>query len=658
MGDPTPLTPSPEGSSSPSPTPTPTPTLTHPSGAKPSSGGGASGLRLSRSRVSMTSIRSVIEKRRKEQYVERTPLWNSCRLVLALMGFWAFLNVYAMRVNMSVALVCMINHTALRPDASADAASDAKNGYHIRGANVSESLDSGGGGGGGGQRVEWEEKEDRCGDQSGNSSLDDSEDGEFTWSKKTQGLILGSFFWGYMTTQIPGGWLGGRFGGKHVYGLFMLACSVVTLLMPLAARLDYRFLMVLRFLAGVGQGVTFPAMNVLWANWAPPLESSQLGSIGYSGSQVGNVVTFPVAGVLCHYGFDGGWPSIFYLLGGVGIIWWVAWCFLVYNSPAEHPRISPEEKAYITASLKGKMTATREGSGHVPWRALLTSGPVWGIILTHTCSNFGTYTFLTNIPTYLKEVLRLDIKQNGLLSAIPYIGFWLMIIVSGQLADWARSRGYLNTTQARKVGNSLGMLLPGTLVSVMGFMSCEQSTAAVVLLAVGVAFSGCQYGSGWMVNPVDIAPRYAGLIFGISNTMATIPGFLAPMAIGYITKDKTQEQWQIVFFIATAIYVVGAVAYIVLGSGEIQPWAKQDPGQSQDPAIEDPSMGDPLLAEKPADSSAEWTTPKHKASVVSFRNQPRGKDGDGEGEGVGKEEGKGEGGRSSSVDVAEGVNFF
>ena len=56
-----------------------------------------------------------------------------------------------------------------------------------------------------------------------------------------------------------------------------------------------------------------------------------------------------------------------------------------------------------------------QASSHVPVCTIMTSRPVWGIIITHTCSNFGTYTFLTNIPTYMKEVLRFDIKQVNLL---------------------------------------------------------------------------------------------------------------------------------------------------------------------------------------------------------------------------------------------------
>jgi ACS family sodium-dependent inorganic phosphate cotransporter-like MFS transporter 5 len=70
----------------------------------------------------------------------------------------------------------------------------------------------------------------------------------------------------------------------------------------------------------------------------------------------------------------------------------------------------------------------------------------------------------------------------------------------------------------------------------VGFMDCDTSVGAVVLLTVGVAMSGCHY-VGFVINPGDIAPKYAGLIFSISNTFATVPGLLAPIAISIITAD-------------------------------------------------------------------------------------------------------------------------
>ena len=107
--------------------------------------------------------------------------------------------------------------------------------------------------------------------------------GEFNWSKQRQGLVLGAFFWGYMLTQIPAGYLASRFGGKQLFGWSLLLCAVATLLMPLAARSSYIFLIILRFIVGLGQGVFRPVMLELWSHWAPPCERSTLISFTFAG---------------------------------------------------------------------------------------------------------------------------------------------------------------------------------------------------------------------------------------------------------------------------------------------------------------------------------------------------------------------------------------
>ena len=78
------------------------------------------------------------------------------------------------------------------------------------------------------------------------------QEGEFNWPKQTQGLIMSSFFWGYMVSQIPAGWLADRVGGRRVYGGFMLLMSLATILHPIGARMHYKVVVALRFFSGLG----------------------------------------------------------------------------------------------------------------------------------------------------------------------------------------------------------------------------------------------------------------------------------------------------------------------------------------------------------------------------------------------------------------------
>jgi MFS family permease len=64
------------------------------------------------------------------------------------------------------------------------------------------------------------------------------------------GNILGSFYFGYIVTQLPGGWLATRYGGKWVFGVGILGTAILTLLTPLAAE-NSTALILLRVLEGI-----------------------------------------------------------------------------------------------------------------------------------------------------------------------------------------------------------------------------------------------------------------------------------------------------------------------------------------------------------------------------------------------------------------------
>ena len=77
-------------------------------------------------------------------------------------------------------------------------------------------------------------------------------DGPFVWPKEIQGHILGSFFIGYLLSQIPGGLMAERLGAKWVLMCFLGLSTLATLLTPTAARLGYQALIAVRIAAGIG----------------------------------------------------------------------------------------------------------------------------------------------------------------------------------------------------------------------------------------------------------------------------------------------------------------------------------------------------------------------------------------------------------------------
>ncbi|KAJ3608792.1 hypothetical protein NHX12_023322 [Muraenolepis orangiensis] len=463
----------------------------------------------------------------------------SARYNLAGMMFLGFAVVYGLRVNVSVAMLAMVNNTdspGPSPNSSA----------------------------GGACPLPFQD----------NSSEPEADKGpRYPWNLDTQGWLLGAFFFGYLFTQIPGGYLAGRYGATLYLGMGVLCTAALTLLTPLAAQQGASTLFALRALEGFGEGVTFPAMMAMWARWAPPLERSTLLAISSSGASFGAFLALPLTAYICQ---TLGWPAVFYICGGSGCLWSLFWFILVADDPRTHPRISEEEKTYIVTSIGP------QGSGHgwsVPVLRMALSGPLWAIILTQMCSNWSYYTLLTSMPTYMENVLHFDLSSNAFLSALPYLGSLLLSIICGVAADKLMERKTLSTTAVRKLFTLIGLLLPAVCLVAVGYAGCS-ALPAVTLLTVSSTLSGAST-AGVFVNQIDIAPRYAGLLLGITNTFGTIPGVLAPIATGYLTDDFSLTGWRQVFWVSAGVNALGALIFTCMGSGQVQMWAMTEEEQER-----------------------------------------------------------------------------
>ncbi|MFT7651062.1 MAG: ACS family sodium-dependent inorganic phosphate cotransporter, partial [Candidatus Azotimanducaceae bacterium] len=95
---------------------------------------------------------------------------------------------------------------------------------------------------------------------------------DFNWSPEEQGRVLSSFFVGYLLTQVAGGWLAERYGGKIVLGTGVVFWSLFTMLTPVAAAGGLTALLVTRVIMGVGEGITFPSIYAMFGRWVPETE--------------------------------------------------------------------------------------------------------------------------------------------------------------------------------------------------------------------------------------------------------------------------------------------------------------------------------------------------------------------------------------------------
>ena len=396
----------------------------------------------------------------------------------------------------------------------------------------------------------------------------------YDYNSIQRGWVHSSFFWGYITTNILGGAASSRYGG-WVLLLVGVSCSAVGTLACVSAAQSMPTLLLCRAFVGAAQGLIYPSCHSVVSKWAPKPERATLVGTVWSGGFLGPAVTLPLAGALVSGNvyvpglgkLATAWPSVFWLAGAASLGWCAAWYALGASTPASHGRISPEERAYIVDSIGagGKPV----GFGAVPWRRVLTHPAALAIVVVHATHNYQLYLLLAWLPAYLKDMVGYDLHNAGGVAVAPYLACFFASLAAGALGDHATRVGWPVAT-VRKIAMTASEVVPAA--ALMAATYVTSPGAAVACLTVAVGLSGACT-AGFASNHMDIVPQYAGLLLGLSNTIATLPGIAAPVIVGALVNPPHNDMphWRAAFGLSAGISVLGWAVYVALARGTRQP---------------------------------------------------------------------------------------
>ena len=146
------------------------------------------------------------------------------------------------------------------------------------------------------------------------------------------------------------------------------------------------------------------------AYWVPHNERSTALALLNVGGSIGAVLTMPLSGYLSEHGFAGGWPSVFYVFGGLGCLFFIPWIYFIYNTPGEHPKISKKEFEYIQSNVTVTISKDKRKI-RIPWHSMLTSPKLWIIAITKFSAGWGMSVLMSKLPAYLQSVLHFPIEK-------------------------------------------------------------------------------------------------------------------------------------------------------------------------------------------------------------------------------------------------------
>nr|BAN21445.1 sodium-dependent phosphate transporter [Riptortus pedestris] len=389
---------------------------------------------------------------------------------------------------------------------------------------------------------------------------------------ETKALVLSGMFWGYSVLQVPAGAIGRRGYAVKLFAIGNFASGAISLLIPLAAQeFGYVGIFVLRFILGILQGSIYPNMSNLMANWAIPQEKEPMLCIVQSGVMFGSLISMTLSG---YVGYHYDWPSIFYVSGLIGTIGGIIQYFLGADGPDSCKSISEEERDYMRICFQADNKEVQQKRGDVPWKKILTSGPVIALTITMWCACWCTWTIITLTPTYINGVLRFNLQDDGLLSSLPYLCCCITSISLTFISGMLKRKTSISESFLRPFWNSLAMYGVGASLLVLAYAPVT-TTLAVGMLTTAVGINAAGY-LGHGVNILDLSPNYAGVIMSISNSVANIASLLGPLISTYLIKDTSDpNEWRIVFTTSAMISFIGNTIFVFWSTTEKQPWDEE-----------------------------------------------------------------------------------
>ena len=386
---------------------------------------------------------------------------------------------------------------------------------------------------------------------------------QFGWSEFHVGIILSSFYFGYMFTLVVGGYLADKYGGKKVLGYGLLIWSFFTIITPFFAYSGLWWLVFIRILMGLGEGITFPSWHAIYARWIPFNERTRAVAFTNSGIAAGTVFGYAVAALIIS---SYSWEWVFYLFGILGVFWYFFWNRSVTSFPENNKYLSKNELRLIKNEAPSKETAPS-----IPFLKLLKNMPFLAIALATFCNNWSLYTFLSYLPKYVNAPLNeggmgVDLGSSTFVIAIliPCVVSIISLILGGYLADGLIKRGFA-VIKVRKVVNSIGFF--GSAFFLL-LMSNEDSLLNVVILLSLINICSGICAGGFGVNHADLGPKYTGSLVGISGSIGMIAAILSPIVAGTVL--EITNSWTMIFYICSGVLVFGGIFYLIFASASRQ----------------------------------------------------------------------------------------
>ena len=361
---------------------------------------------------------------------------------------------------------------------------------------------------------------------------------EIGWNEMQYAHIVTAFQAAYAIGLLGFGRMVDAIGVRHGYAISVFFWSLAAAAHALARTVPG--FGVARFALGLGEAGNFPAAVKAVGEWFPRRERALANGLFNSGANIGAVLTPALVPWLTRMW---GWQAAFVLLGALGFLWLGLW-YWFYEPPAESPRVSASELAYIGSD------APEVQPGKVRWRQLLGYRQTWAFIVGFAFSAPIWWFYLYWLPKFLKKQYGLELSNLGPPLIVIYSMTCFGSVAGGWLSSALLRRGW-SVNASRKTA-----MLVCALCVVPVMFAARASNMWLATLLIGLAASAHQ---GWAANLFalagDLFPKpVVASVVGLGGMFGALTAMAFSQSAGWIL-EVSGSYWTL-FAIASSAYLV------------------------------------------------------------------------------------------------------
>lgn len=379
-------------------------------------------------------------------------------------------------------------------------------------------------------------------------------------------FAFSAFALAYAAFEVPGGWLGDRYGARRVLTKIVLCWLTLTALT--GAVWNWASLVVIRTLFGAGEAGAYPNMARATRNWFPYRERGQAQGLIWTFGRFGGALS-PV--LITFLATPFGWRGAFVMLGMLGVVWLLGFTRWFRDRPEEHPRVNEAELAMLTDGVaKGAAPAP------LSWSSVLSSPTLWFLSIMYFCSNSGWSFFITWVPAYMKNELKLSGTMLDLASGAPLFFGAIGCFLGGLLTDrqvrvWGRRWG-------RTMQGFIAYLLGGTFFLASKLFTDDSPGLALVALCAASFVKDFGMAASWSTT-IDIGHRYSGSVAGVMNTIGNLGTVVSPPIVALIArlaKTDAGDNWSLPLFYYAGMFYIAALCWLFVNPTRVIVYAPED----------------------------------------------------------------------------------